>query len=220
MTKYSFISPHFDDAILSCGAMMVKEDNTEIITVFSGAPININITEYDKKCGFKSSFEAMNERALENNEAIKTIGIKENNNLGYHDGQYHVDREKDYKNIYNDLNNELLDSDIVVAPVGILHEDHKLVRDIIIDLYTKTNQKWELWFYEEMPYRIVHPIEAQLSLNYLSVTFDLRLITTNSFDDSYKLKLEAIKKYKSQYNTGDIVENNLISAERFWKVLW
>ena len=65
MTKYSFISPHFDDAILSCGAMMVKEDNTEIITVFSGAPININITEYDKKCGFKSSFEAMNERALD-----------------------------------------------------------------------------------------------------------------------------------------------------------
>ena len=162
----------------------------------------------------------MNERVLENNEAIKIIGVKENNSLGYYDGQYYVDREKDYKNIYNDLNNELLDSDIVVAPVGILHEDHKFVRDIIIDLYTKTNRKWKLWFYEEMPYRIVDPIETQLSLNYLFVIFDLRLITTSSFDDSHKLKLEAIKKYKSQYNTGDIVENNLVSAERFWEVLW
>src|SRR5436853_287558 len=47
------ISPHLDDAVLSCGQLLAARPGSVVITVFAGMPRDgSQQTDWDRRCGF------------------------------------------------------------------------------------------------------------------------------------------------------------------------
>jgi len=64
------ISPHMDDAWLSCTAILMRSTPIHVLTVFGGAPENAVKTEWDAACGFHDSDEANATRRAEERQAF------------------------------------------------------------------------------------------------------------------------------------------------------
>ncbi len=59
------ISPHMDDAWLSCTAILMRPEPIHVLTVFGGAPEVPVTTDWDLACGFSDSQEANAARRAE-----------------------------------------------------------------------------------------------------------------------------------------------------------
>jgi GlcNAc-PI de-N-acetylase len=81
------ISPHFDDAVFSCGAMLAANRDAGVCTVFSGCPESTVSTSWDVQCGFDDASHAMQERILEDDRALKILGSRPAR-AGFLDAQY------------------------------------------------------------------------------------------------------------------------------------
>jgi len=68
------ISPHLDDAVLSCSALVDREEPATVMTVFSGEPNPPLQTEWDTLTGFQDSAMAMAARRAEDQAALGGTG--------------------------------------------------------------------------------------------------------------------------------------------------
>lgn len=68
------ISPHMDDAWLSCTAMLTRPTPIHVLTVFGGAPEVPVSTAWDTACGFSDSREANAARRAEERAAFAGMG--------------------------------------------------------------------------------------------------------------------------------------------------
>jgi LmbE family N-acetylglucosaminyl deacetylase len=68
------VSPHFDDAALSCSALLDRGEPVDVLTVFSGAPEPPQQGWWDERCGFASSAESMPARRREDEKALAPGG--------------------------------------------------------------------------------------------------------------------------------------------------
>lgn len=64
------ISPHFDDVVLSCEAIIGGDQAVDILNVFTSAPAEGMLSEWDRRCGFAAPGEAMEARAREDSAAL------------------------------------------------------------------------------------------------------------------------------------------------------
>lgn len=64
------VSPHLDDAVLSCEAVIGGDRQAEIVTVFTAAPPGDSASAWDTRCGFATSGEAMAARRQEDIAAL------------------------------------------------------------------------------------------------------------------------------------------------------
>lgn len=69
------LSPHFDDAALSCAALLQGGWVTESITVFAGTPGERLSVEHDLACGFADANAASTARAREDVAAMALEGV-------------------------------------------------------------------------------------------------------------------------------------------------
>ncbi|MGI9540089.1 MAG: hypothetical protein ACR2N6_08075, partial [Miltoncostaeaceae bacterium] len=81
------VSPHPDDAALSCGALLDRELPVDIATVFTSAPTPPATTEWDRAAGFADSDEAVAARLAEERAAFADSPHRLHE-LGELDGQY------------------------------------------------------------------------------------------------------------------------------------
>ena len=68
------VSPHLDDAALSCAALLDRGEPVDVLTVFSGAPEPPRQGWWDERCGFASSAESMPARRREEERALTLDG--------------------------------------------------------------------------------------------------------------------------------------------------
>jgi LmbE family N-acetylglucosaminyl deacetylase len=68
------VSPHFDDAALSCSALLDRGEPVDVLTVFSGAPEPPQQGWWDEHCGFASSAESVPARRREDENALEPDG--------------------------------------------------------------------------------------------------------------------------------------------------
>jgi LmbE family N-acetylglucosaminyl deacetylase len=68
------VSPHFDDAALSCSALLDRGEPVDVLTVFSGAPEPPRQGWWDERCGFASSAESVPARRREDENALEPGG--------------------------------------------------------------------------------------------------------------------------------------------------
>jgi LmbE family N-acetylglucosaminyl deacetylase len=68
------VSPHLDDAALSCAALLDRGEPVDVLTIFSGAPEPPQQGWWDERCGFASSAESMPARRREEENALKPGG--------------------------------------------------------------------------------------------------------------------------------------------------
>ena len=64
------LSPHLDDAALSCGALFERDEPFTVFDVFTQRPEPEQVTEWDTRCGFAGSNQAMNARWAEEHRAF------------------------------------------------------------------------------------------------------------------------------------------------------
>jgi len=64
------VSPHLDDAVFSCEALVAQPQPIDILTVFAGEPEPPRRGWWDETCGFESSAESIPARRLEDEAAL------------------------------------------------------------------------------------------------------------------------------------------------------
>jgi hypothetical protein len=125
------LSPHFDDAVLSCWHL-VEGGRATVATVFSGVPEPGTEGWWDRLTGATDSVQRMHERRAENAEAL-ALGGADGLTLDLLDEQYRSDGH--VQGLEGALMRATRAADVVYAPLGLfLSADHRIVRDAALKL--------------------------------------------------------------------------------------
>ncbi len=167
MTAAVFVSPHFDDAVLSCGGKIPEIPGSTVITVFSGGPARVDpLPVWDQKCGFAPGDDVMAVRALEDDAALDRLQAQPQR-LGFWDGQYRGDSGNRLvravrwrlgnRRLVRDVAEKLvgvieeLGLETVFIPLGVGHPDHKLTTKASLGAARRLpHVRWVV--YEDLPY--------------------------------------------------------------------
>jgi LmbE family N-acetylglucosaminyl deacetylase len=130
------LSPHFDDAVLSCGAWLEAHPGSVVATVCSGRPgPGVAPSEWDADSGFSSGDAAAVARQAEDAAALAMLGATQHV-LGFLDGGYReatgrCHEDGSVRGPFKDALAEAfcvlvdaLDPQLLVCPMGLLHGDH------------------------------------------------------------------------------------------------
>jgi LmbE family N-acetylglucosaminyl deacetylase len=216
MVRRIYISPHFDDVVLSCGGVIYQQtsqgDEVVVVTVCAGDskefPRSAFAIELEERWG--TGDLAVDIRRGEDKRACAMLGA-EMIRLPIPDAIYRTSREGDpyyasEESILGRLHpseSELVDEvalmlerecsqfSIIYAPIGYGgHVDHRLTRKAIEQLGKGT------WYYRDFPYAIrggAIPMELDLP--------DGEEILVHLSEVEISLWSEAVKEYRSQLST-------------------
>lgn len=147
------VSPHLDDAVLSCGNLLAQCEDSSVLTVFSAhPPAYIGVTAYDASCGFSSSTHAMRCRLQEDDSALAILGAAAHR-LDALDSQYGPLPEPDV--LAGHIGAWLMSQapDTVLVPMGLFHCDHECVAAACDLLVTQHGRDVRWIAYEDALYR-------------------------------------------------------------------
>jgi LmbE family N-acetylglucosaminyl deacetylase len=168
------VSPHLDDAVFSCAALVERPEPIDVVTVFAGEPDPPRQSWWDVECGFASSAESVPARRLEDEQAFAGTGHRRTYldlfELQYVDRRSPGERETVTRAIGEWIAGH--PTGTVALPVGAgcsqrrrarwlrrlrrrecsppQHPDHLYVRDAALDLLERSGTT--LLLYEEIPY--------------------------------------------------------------------
>jgi hypothetical protein len=72
------VSPHFDDAALSCVSLVARHPGAVLLTVFGAGPPRVNpITRWDRASGFAPGDDVIAVRAAEDLDACDALGARQ-----------------------------------------------------------------------------------------------------------------------------------------------
>lgn len=165
--KNVILSPHYDDAVLSLGGLLVREgEQSIVVSVFTGAPVTPLIRPWDLMSGFKNSTEAITKRHAENEAALAFLGIPKENiiNLAFLDQQY-----RHFIPLWQ--SDDVLLPELLAAVRAVLLQhpdarilgpsikqdiDHQLVKKILVTLEQDSEfEHHNFFFYRDLPYATV-----------------------------------------------------------------
>lgn len=215
MSALAVISPHLDDAVFSCGALMLAHPGARAITVFAGVPdASAPLPEWDASCGFSSAREAMRARRREDAAALALLGARPLW-LDFLDAQYAPAPDPDA--LASALRDALdhVGAARVAAPLGLFHSDHKLVSRAAFELARGGRREW--LFYEDALYRrIPRAVDERLA----ELT-GMRL-APSAAPPLHEKKSAAIACYASQLRglatPGRPGHEDLAGPERYWRM--
>jgi LmbE family N-acetylglucosaminyl deacetylase len=194
------VSPHFDDAVLSCWSVIEGDDDVSVVTVFTGGPEPGFISEWDRDTGVDSATR-MVQRAEENRAALALAG-REPTDLGFLEIQYEsgeVDAAA--------LEPYLRAADVVYLPAGVgvehVNAEHIVVRDACLAI------RDDVWLYADQPYSLFRS-DTRIDARVVELTPDQRV-----------RKARAIACYageiaKLEAAFGSITDEGRLGFEVFW----
>ncbi|MFZ1927088.1 MAG: hypothetical protein WAU42_13210 [Solirubrobacteraceae bacterium] len=148
------LSPHWDDAVFDCWALLKSDDDLTIVNVFAGTPSAGRLTRWDRVTGASDSNARARERITEDKQALAQVG-RSAVNLPLLDAEY---REPGPAPSLSDIDRALTEkvrlTSRVYAPAGLgTNADHKLVR-----WYSRTlmSTGMPISLYADLPYCVVH----------------------------------------------------------------
>ncbi|HXZ83061.1 MAG TPA: PIG-L family deacetylase [Acidimicrobiales bacterium] len=226
---YRVVSPHLDDAVLSCAVFLAANPGSVVTTVFAGGPASVSpLTEWDAATRyFQDGDDVIAERRREDRRSAELLGA-ETEHLSFWDEQY---RHKRYgyegpegaallAAIGNDLkrlaSQQRVESWLV--PLGLGHVDHRLTALASLDV--AVTHDIQCYVYEELPYYQELAKEVADQIRNLG-SRGLRLVEDDSLrsDDNRSLKMAAVRCHRSQLQAlGRRVRRAVRGPERIWKV--
>jgi LmbE family N-acetylglucosaminyl deacetylase len=128
--RVAVVSPHLDDAVLSCGAVISRLDDCVVLTVFAGSPSSWDVHRlWDNDiCGFSEGTDVVAARLREDDAALARLGASAAR-LGFLDEQY---REPATAPSVEEVGDQIagaiqeVKASIALMPLGIGHNDHRL----------------------------------------------------------------------------------------------
>ncbi|MEI5999071.1 PIG-L family deacetylase [Paraburkholderia bengalensis] len=216
------VSPHFDDAVFSCGALLAAHADAAVCTVFAAPPEQDMHTEWDGKAGFASAHESIRARTVEDNNALSVLDAIPVR-LPFRDAQYgdspSISRLASAleEAIYGSTANTLL------MPLGLFHDDHGRVFEACCEILPRLlHLEW--FAYEEAIYR---PIPGLVQQRLVDLT-ERGIVATpaspaadHTLDRERQawLKREAVSAYESQLRAfGPGGYDDVFAPERYWRV--
>ncbi len=222
------LSPHFDDAVLSCGGtihQLVKSGQVvDVRTVMAGVPAHLPDTPLVSTLHVRWQVgdNPVQARIQEDETALKLLGAKVSRMLNWTDCIYRTARTgealyPEQPTIFGEIHSkdqiaQLLPTIVLKAhevprfiyvPLGAGHHvDHQIVRNWGLTL--KQYYPWvALKFYEEYPYtekpQAVDQALAYLRTTYPALRLELEVIPLT--EDDIQGKLDAIFCYKTQISS-------------------
>jgi LmbE family N-acetylglucosaminyl deacetylase len=157
------VSPHLDDAVLGCGALLATHLRSVVITVFAGRPsAGAPLTPWDEAAGFVAGDDVVGARRAEDRAALRALDAQPVW-LPFRDAQYGASPPADA--IAARLERALVSVEpaTVCIPLGLFHSDHRLVHAAALSLLAR-HPEWRWLAYEEPMYRrVTGALEARLS---------------------------------------------------------
>lgn len=230
--RWIYISPHFDDAVLSCGGLIAgqtsKGTSVEIWTICAGDPppgqLSRMAKEIHKEWGTGTAQETVHLRQGEDREAAGGVGAgvfhsdtpdciyrrSPNRTLLYTLGVFTPwnPLEKDlHTQIAVSLSGKLQPEDVVVCPLAIGgHVDHIITRQAVESLDRP------LLYYADIPYLLNRP--KSLS----SVSVGLTVETYPISGEGLRAWLTGIAAYRSQISMLFKTHRRMrVAISRYWE---
>jgi LmbE family N-acetylglucosaminyl deacetylase len=214
------ISPHLDDAVLSCGRAIAAHPGACVVTLFAGLPdAGMEQTPWDAECGFRNGDQAIRVRREEDAAALSAIGATPRW-LEYRDSQYGGnDSVAVLANALHGIIAERTDW-TVLLPLGLDHPDHRRTREAALATWRigAAARAWLL--YEDVPYR-ARPGAARAVLQNLGAT-GLVLAQERLPSAPVARKVRAVSRYRSQLRAliagHGIRFTSVLRRERYWRL--
>lgn len=215
------ISPHLDDAALSCGWRLAAHPGSVVATVCTASPGRTTpLTGWDRECGFGSAAEAMAARREEDLCFARRIGAAAIW-LGALDAQYGHDPRGDEPLVLAML--ELFEAHprhALLAPLGLVHPDHLRSHRCALAAWQGLDDGRGLRLYEDVPYRAV---AGALDARRMSLREQgLALRAPSSLRGEAESKRALLDTYPSQWRRlareGLKVRRTSFAPERVWQL--
>jgi len=147
------VSPHLDDAVLSCGALIAGGSDIHVVTVFAGRPQRADVvgaTEWDRLCGFTTDDDVVGIRRAEDEAACALLGASPVW-LEFVDDQY--SEMSSVEAIVDALDAVIarIDPREIYMPLGLFHRDHDRTHQACRKLTTTDGRA--VFAYADAPYR-------------------------------------------------------------------
>ena len=203
------VSPHLDDAVLSCAGLIAGAPGTAVITVFAGNPpargastsadVLPGTTAWDQASGFAAGDDVVGLRRDEDRAALAHLGAAPHW-LDFLDSQYVVDpgesaQPADIAAGVREAITELQPATIAF-PLGLEHTDHKRTHEACLLLLKESPELAQHWVaFIDVPYRAVYRAQADLRVAHLrELGYDLEPLGL----DLGEQKQVALGEYASQ----------------------
>jgi LmbE family N-acetylglucosaminyl deacetylase len=216
------VSPHLDDGVLSCGALLAANPGAVVITALAGGPRHWKKpTPWDAACGFRNGDNVVAVRRAEDREALLLLHAMPLW-LDFWDAQYGGSPSQ--AALYDALRDAIdrLSPRAVFVPLGLYHGDHRLVSDSAIPL-VRLGRDMDVFLYEDAIYRTLpHLTEAALArLSKLGIRHEkpVGLAPDARFAE---MKERAVRCYGSQIRglttEGRLGYEDAFAPERYWRI--
>jgi LmbE family N-acetylglucosaminyl deacetylase len=211
----AILSPHLDDAVLSCWHVLSDpDDEVSVINVFAGVPEGLRAPAWwDEFTGATDSAERVRERIEEDRRAL-ALARRQPTNLGFLDAQYR-DRDQPLGPILKQIEGQLPPDAHIYAPAAFAdHPDHLLVREAALAL---REAGLNVSLYADLPHANVHGWPAWVPGAGRPATKDLAALaweralkstglaaaqlspTVHALDDEARdRKMAAVRMYRTQ----------------------
>ncbi|HTW07513.1 MAG TPA: PIG-L family deacetylase [Acidimicrobiales bacterium] len=242
MPPLGIVSPHMDDAVLSCGELLAAAPASHVVTIFSGGPHRVRrLPQWDElSAHFKPGDDVMGLRREEDKAAMESLGAQAHH-LDFWDVQYRVGpRVFRPRRAHAALRSARLHlgaqfllpriEDRLVAlvrstnvstwlvPLGLWHMDHRLANQAGLRVARKVPEKnWLI--YEELPYARELPDEVSAALKRLvGEGWGVQVVDMGPGGGSER-KRAAVHCYQSQLKPlGRRTELAIDGPERFYRL--
>jgi LmbE family N-acetylglucosaminyl deacetylase len=220
------VSPHLDDAVLSCGRLMAGHPGATVVTVYAGAPRTYPdpMTHWDTIAGFQGGDDVLAIRREEDAAALAGLGASPRW-LDFVEHQYLERPDWVLADITADrLHAELaaLAPTAVFAPFGIANPDHGETH--LAAMQVRERMPGPAWFlYEDFGYKHIPGLLAWR----VAQLFRRRVwptpvaVDVGSPADADAAKRAAVGCYRSQVLALEAdwqFGAKLVAAEQFWRL--
>ena len=199
------LSPHFDDAALSCWSLLEAPGPLRVVNVFGGIPEPGQGGEWDRKLGIVDSAAYVRDRIEADRAALARAG-REPVSLPLLDHQYGGDGI----DVSEALEPYLGPDSAVYAPAGIgAHPDHVRVRDAAVAL------RPDVRLYADLPYALQRGWELPPELEERWTPVAIRLAEAQR-----RRKVDALRAYGAQMQALAAVLPPVESRRARYEVFW
>ena len=220
------VSPHLDDAVFGCGALLARAPGATIVTVCAGTPALAASTAWDTACGFADSAEAIAARRAEDRRAAHLVGAA-SWPLAFLDAQYRAVAPGPPRDDEAALEAAVADAlatplrqlapSVALYPLGLFHADHRRVHRGAGSALERIAVRAS-WAYEDAIYRAI-PGVLQRRLAELEAAGvrarPLRLKPATAAEHAAKARAAAA--YASQWRAlGERARADVAAPERYW----
>lgn len=217
------VSPHLDDGVFGCGALLAAHPGSTVLTVFAGAPPEgLPLADWDRRCGFHRTADVVPARRAEDRAALARLQARPLW-LDFLDDQYAgavpgASAPPDTLRRALQAAIDELDPDAAVLPMGLFHSDHARVHEAGLALLRATPARRWLGVEDALYRRIPGLLQRRLG-----ALAGAGVVATPAFPPlpaDPEAKRRAVAAYASQLRAfGPGVPADLDAPERYWMLV-